>query len=513
MPGFTFPGVYTQEQDFSLYLPAITTTVLGLVTTASKGPVDERVFVATEDQLIQQFGFPSTIHKGLLAAQQYLRRGNQLWIIRIAGYDEATASANIRNNGDTANAVTLTATSSGSWANGSSGLTLTVSNGDYAGVYTLQFKWNGFIVETHDNVNLTPTSDDFIDTRLAESNYATSDSAGWATDLKLGTISFSGGDDGAGVTAADYIGTSGVSPTGLKLFRDPKTINLNTFCAPGADDASVIAELISLAETRQDCFSLVDPPFGLDETNIVDWHNGVLGGSDKYPGTTLSSSYAALFWPWCQVYDSYNEESVWCPPSAFAAQQFAYTDTFYETWFAPAGYRRGKLQQVTRTEGNPSEGGGNYMYGGRAGEFGFNAVNPIMNFVGEGTVLWGNRTLQRQPTALDRINVRRCLLYLRKVIATAARFCVFEPNDERMWDEFKGLVVPFLRQVKAGRGLRDYRVVMDETTNPDSLIDQNQALGRILLKPTKSAEVLNINFAVFAQGANFDEFITSTAVA
>lgn len=514
MGAFTFPGVYTQEQDFSLYVPRLTTMIFGIVTTASKGPVDELTFIATEEQLLNTFGFPSTAYKGLLAAQQYLRQGNQLWVVRVAGYDEATATRTLQNAADNAVAVTLTATSSGGWANGASGLSVEVVDGNLAGRYTLRFRWNGYLVEEHDNLVLNPSDDpDFLETRLATSDYATAVVTVGQTDLKLETgQNFSGGNDGAGVSAADYVGqiVGGVR-TGLQLFDDVKTVDVNTIAAPGIDEASVVTELISICESRQDCFALIDPPFGLNATEIVDWHNGNLGGSTKYPTTTLNSSYAAMFWPWCQVYDSYNDENVWAPPSGFAAQQFAYTDTQFETWFAPAGFRRGRLPQVLQTEMVPSDGEGNYMYGGRAGTFGINAVNPIMNFIGEGTVIWGQRTLQRSPTALDRINVRRMLLYLRKVIATATRYLVFEPNDERMWDDFKGLVIPFLRTVKAGRGLRDYRVIMDETTNPPALIDRNEALGRVLLKPTKAAEVININFALLAQGANFDEFITNTA--
>jgi len=511
---FTFPGVYTQEQDFSLYVPRLTTMVFGIVTTASKGPVDELTFVTTEEQLLNIFGFPGTQYKGILAAQQYLRQGNQLWVVRVAGYDEATATRTLQNAADNATAITLTASSSGGWANGAGGLGVEVVAGDIAGTFTIRFRWNGYLVEEHTNLVLNPSdSDDFVETRLASSDYATAVVTVAQTDLKLESgVNFSGGDDGVGVSASDYVGTIvGAVKTGLKLFRDPKVIDVNTIAAPGQDDKTIVTELISIAEGRQDCMALIDPPFGLNATEVVDWHNGALGGSDKYPTATLNSSFAALYWPWCQVFDSYNNENVWCPPSGFAAQQFAYTDRQFETWFAPAGFRRGRLPQVLQTEVVPSDGEGAYMYGGRAGANGVNAVNPIMGFIGEGTAIWGQRTLQRAPTALDRINVRRMLLYLRKVVATTTRYIVFEPNDERMWDDFKGLVIPFLRMIKAGRGLRDYRVYMDETTNPTALQDQNEAYGRILLKPTKSAEVINVNFALMAQGANFDEFVTTTA--
>lgn len=512
---FTFPGVYTQEQDFSIYVPALTTMTIGMVGTASKGPVDTLTLITSEEALINTFGFPSTLHKGLLAAQQYLRTGNQLWFVRVTGYDEATATGVLRNAADSADAVTLTASSPGSWANGSSGVSVEVVDGDIAGTYTLRIRWNGFLVETFDNVVMNPSTDDnFIETRLLESDYVTAAVTPGETSLQLTSgVTLSGGDDGAGVVPSDVVGQIvGSTKTGLKLFSSVKEIDINTIAAPGLDHKAVVAELIALAEARQDTFALVDAPFGLSSTEIVDWHNGQLGGDPRYPDVTLNSSYAGLYWPWAQVFDSFNNESVWAPPSGFAAQSYAYTDQQFDTWFAPAGYRRGRLPQILATEIVPTDGQGQYMYGGNAGQFGINAVNPIMNFLGEGTFIWGQRTLQRAPTALDRVNVRRMLLYLRKVIATATRYLVFEPNDEAMWDDFKGLVIPFLRTVKNGRGLRDYRVIMDESTNPPSLVDQNQALGRILLKPTKAAEVINISFALLPQGANFDEFIINTAL-
>lgn len=509
--GTTFPGVYTQEQDFSLYIPAITTTKFGIVTTASKGPVNQRVLCASVEQMVNAFGFPGTAYKGLVAAQQYFRQGNQCVIVRVAGYDEEAGQLIIRNSANTANALTLTAVESGSWVNGSKGLTCTISKGDMLGTYTIRFLWNGALVETQTNVNLTPHDDNFVETRLASSKFAT---AVWngQTTLALGSGTFSDGDDGRGVTAADYVGViSSNSKTGLQMFSDGREVDINVIAVPGISNKDVVTELIALAENRQDCFALVDPPYGLNESEIVDWHNGVLNGDIDYPTATLNSSYAAVFWPWVQVFDSYNNENIWAPPSGFAAQNFALTDRDFGQWFAPAGFKRGRIQQALATEMIPTEGGGAFMYGGNSGSFGVNAVNPIMSFIGEGTVIWGQRTLQREPTALDRINVRRSLLYLRKVIASAVRFLTFDPNDEQMWSDFRNLVSPFLRQIQAGRGIRDFQVIMDATTNTATVEENNQALGRILLIPTKSAEVINIAFALLPQGANFTDFVTTSA--
>jgi len=194
----TFPGVYTQEQDFSLYIPSLTTMIFGIVTTASKGPVDELTFITTEEQLLNTFGFSGTQYKGLLAAQQYLRQGNQMWVVRVAGYDEATATRTLQNAADNAVAVTLTASSSGGWANGSAGLSVEVVFGDLVNTWTIRLRWNGYLVEEHPNMVLNPSSsNDFIETRMAASSYATAVASVGQTDLKLeSAVTFSGGNDG-----------------------------------------------------------------------------------------------------------------------------------------------------------------------------------------------------------------------------------------------------------------------------------------------------------------------------
>jgi phage tail sheath protein FI len=259
--------------------------------------------------------------------------------------------------------------------------------------------------------------------------------------------------------------------------------------------------MIDLCESRADCMAIVDPPSGLTVQQVVDWHNGQLTGHDDYLTAAPNSSYAALYWSYVQVYDSYNDQYVWIAPSGPAARTWAYNDSVSEPWFAPAGLIRGNRPGWLDLEHSPSMGERDYMYG-----YTGHNVNPFVNFFRDGITVWGQKTLQRAPTALDRINVRRMLLYARKVIATAVRYLVFEPNDSITWLRFRMLVEPFLRNIATRRGIFDFRVVCDATTNTPYYIDQNVMRGKLLIKPTKAAEIIEIEFTLLPTGAEFDEF-------
>jgi uncharacterized protein len=249
---------------------------------------------------------------------------------------------------------------------------------------------------------------------------------------------------------------------------------------------------MAVCAQRGDAMCIVDPPFGLNVDEVIDWHNGV-----GYGHAAFNSSFGALYWPWIKVLDPYNRKKVWLPPSGFVLGQIAYTDNVTQPWFAPAGLNRGHIIQALEIEYSPTLGERDFLYGNG------NAVNPIVNFTRLGIHIWGNRTLQRKPTALDRVNVRRMVLYAEKVISTSIKFLVFEPNDEITWKRFIDLVDPTMEFIRATRGLYDFRVICDESTNPPSQIDQNTMLGKVLVKPTKSAEVIIVDFTLLSTGAEF----------
>ena len=356
-------------------------------------------------------------------------------------------------------------------------------------------------VEAWDNLTKTPSDSHFVETVINDvstwimvtDNPAADQFPAFATSFYL-----SGGNDGiSDVTDADYNGViSAGQKTGMQVYANAETIDLNLLMVPGISSPAVINEMLLLCSVRGDCMCIVDPPLGLSVQQVADWHNGAGAYADHQ---AFNSLYGALYWPWLQIYDATNKQNVWVPPSGLVSGVYAFTDFTTETWFAPAGLNRGHLLQPLRTEYSPDQGERDLLYGDQ------NAVNPIVNFQKDGITVWGQRSLQRQPSALDRVNVVRLVLYLRKVIATAVKYLVFEPDDAITWATFVNLVEPYMESVKQRRGVVDYKVICDASTNPPDAIDRNEMHGIVALKPTKAAEFIEVKFAVVNQGANFQD--------
>jgi len=342
----------------------------------------------------------------------------------------------------------------------------------------------------------------YITTQFADSLYVTFTDTGLYTTLLAGAYALTGGSDGSPVDDSDIVGTvSGNTRTGLQLFGDADNFDVNLICAPGWWQRSVVTELIDISETRGDSMALIDPPYGLTVQQVVDWHNGALAGNPDYLTTAPNSWYAALQYPWIQVYDGFNDADVWTPPSGVTSRIFAYNDFVAEPWFAPAGLIRGNPAGLLDIEHSPTLGERDYMYGWPG-----NNVNPFVNFTRDGITLWGQKTLQRAPTALDRINVARMVLYAKKVIATAVRYLVFEPHDELTWRRYVMLVEPVLENIKSRRGIFDFQVICDSTTNTPYYINQNVMRARLLIQPTKAAEILESYITLLPTGADFTPF-------
>jgi len=504
MPVLVSPGVYVLERDISLYAPELAMSIFGLVTTASKGPVNELTLVTDVGTLEAIFGPPNLIHQGIYAAMKYLSTGRRLWVVRVTNYDVTAGDITIRNGAEAVDTLVVRPTSSGSWFNDVSILTRASA---VAGRYNLSVLLDGLVIEKFENLLLGTA-------HTADPNYITTRINGVSptvtveildatqTTLEVDTFVFAGGEDGAPVDDADIIGSIGDPPTipstGLCLFENPETLDLNLLAVPGVTSTNVINKIISVCETRGDCLAILAVPFGKTVQGAVNWHNGTGGGVDD-PAAALNTSYAALYYPWLQIYDSLKDQLLWVSPEGHVASVIAHTDYVADPWHAPAGLERGLLRDVRDIEHSATQGERDYMYGP-----GHN-VNPAINFAGQGFVIWGQKTLQRASTALDRVNVRRMLLYMRKVIATAARTLLFRPNDARTWRNFIRLVTPVCNDIQSRRGIYAFRVICDETTNTDVRIDRNEMHGRILIQPTKTAEIISIEFTLLPTGASFDE--------
>ena len=189
--------------------------------------------------------------------------------------------------------------------------------------------------------------------------------------------------------------------------------------------------------------------------------------------------------------------NVWVPPSVALAGVYAFNDKVAHPWFAPAGLNRGGLGNVIYAKERLTQDERDTLYEGR--------VNPIATFPGEGVCIWGQKTLQAKPSALDRVNVRRLLIRMKKFIAASSRFLVFEQNTEATRQKFLNIVNPFLEQIQSNSGLTSFRVVMDETNNTPDTIDRNQLIGQIFIQPARTAEFIVLDFTVLPTGAVFPE--------
>lgn len=282
-----------------------------------------------------------------------------------------------------------------------------------------------------------------------------------------------------------------VSYTGLWALSEPDQITIDVVAVPGHSSTRVVKALIDMCTERGDALAIIDPPFGLTVREIIQWANGV-HPLNSFP---LNTDFAALYWPWLMINDTDNGINVWVPPSGSVCGAYAQSDANSGPWFAPAGVARGVLTNVLDVYSRPSLAERDLMYGSG------NAVNPIITFADtNGFVIFGQKTLQRRPTALDRVNVRRMMFYIERQIKNNAKSLLFEPNDESTRNQFVSLARRVLDSVKISRGLTAYKVECDEKLNTADVIDRNELRAKIGVIPTKAVEFIFIEFTIQRTG-------------
>ena len=317
-----------------------------------------------------------------------------------------------------------------------------------------------------------------------------------------------GGFDGENPTTLKATGTdistsntqgfdcSGTLSSGSKSYEraintisNPDEYDINLLVTPGVIHeyhSAVTNHAISKIESRADCFYVMDGSrWGRSVTSAVSDIN------------SLDTNYAATYYPWVKVKDTTKDKPVWVPPSVVLPGVISFTDQVAHEWFAPAGLNRGGLSSVLEAKTRLTHTERDELYEGR--------VNPIASFPGQGVVVFGQKTLQGKPSALDRINVRRLLIRLRKFIASSSRYLVFEQNTAATRNRFLGIVNPFLESVQANSGLSAFKVVMDDSNNTPDVVDRNELRGQIFIQPTRTAEFIVLDFVVQPTGAAFPE--------
>ena len=273
----------------------------------------------------------------------------------------------------------------------------------------------------------------------------------------------------------------------INLLSNKDDYQFNVLLTPGlydADYASQISTIITNTQNRGDNIFILDPvKYNSTVSTVVS------------QAASRNTSYAAEYWPWCQIIDPETGNIVWVPASTVIAGVYAYNDSVSEPWFAPAGINRGGLSQVVRVEQKLSQASRDTLYTGK--------VNPIATFPGTGVVVYGQKTLQTRASALDRVNVRRLLIALKSYISQVANNLVFEQNTIATRNQFLSQVNPYLTSVQQRQGLYAYKVIMDDSNNTPDVIDRNELVGQIYLQPTKTAEFIYLDFNVTPTGATF----------
>jgi len=318
--------------------------------------------------------------------------------------------------------------------------------------------------------------------------------------LIQGTYDLAGGTNGvptwdAGVATVIVGGTEiDGGKTGIEALDDP-VLNVSIGLAPGpgvGNLQNVQNALITVAERTTDFLALLSPPYAVGTVgDAINWSNGF----STERTAALNSSYGALYWPWVKVFQTFDQKDRWLAPEIYGARQITYTDSVSDPWFAPAGFVRGRLTKPTDVEVILNQGDRDSMYSGG------NCLNPIVNFPQNGIAIFGQRTAQRQPTALDRINVRRMMIYIKKQILASTQRLVFEPNDPLTWERVEQLINPMLDDISNRRGITEFKVICDSSTNTPVRVDRNEMWCKVLIKPTKTAEMVIFELNLVSQSA------------
>lgn len=334
-----------------------------------------------------------------------------------------------------------------------------------------------------------------------------------------------GGNDGVDITQADpfnmgVVNADATTATSyayasidraIEMIRDPEMVEHNLAAMPGVTNTSLTTKLVRTCEARADSLAIIDlpdvyiPPFQAKCESFKDRVDNVTPetSAKNLVARQINSSYGATYYPWVKIKDEQFNRDVWVPPSVVALGVMAYTEERDDVWFAPAGFNRGGLN--TGNAGLPVLQASEQLLSKDRDTLYAANINPIAQFVSEGLVIFGQKTLQSTESALDRINVRRLLIFVKKEVSRICNGLLFEQNVQATWTRFSNQVIPFLKSVKTRFGLSDYKVVLDGTTTTPDLIDRNIMYAKIFLKPARSIEFIAVDFVITNTGASFDD--------
>ncbi len=371
---------------------------------------------------------------------------------------------------------------------------IVITTNPYDGTFQIQIYNNGQQVESWGNLTKNQLSSFYVESYInTVSNFirVTDNTAVPAPPANTATtgLALSGGTDGIPVdpdAQDDLVIGNATAGTGLYTFSEPEQIDVDLVATPGRSSTAVVRALIDLCESyRQDALAIIDPPFGLTVNEIINWQNGV----HPLNNTRLDTDFAALYYPWVEMTDTFNNIPVWVPPSGSVLAAICQSDAISGPWYAPAGLTRGVVPNINNVFSRPTLAERDLMYGNN------NAINPIITYPDiTGFVIWGQKTLQRTPTALDRVNVRRMLFYVEKSIKSIAKQYLFEPNNAATRSAFITACSQVLTRLVSNNGAQDFVIKCDEELNTADVIARNELRARIGIIPVYAIEFIFIEF-------------------
>jgi len=556
------PGVNVSEVDLTTIVPSVPTSIGAFAGIFQWGPIDEIVTISDEVNLVERFFNPySDNYEYWFSAANFLAYSNNLKVVRAASIATTRNAVSngtavlIKNDGAyednfssgastygefaaryagalgnslqvslcdantftgwayasqfTSTPGTSTYTSNAGGANDEIHIIVIDQDGQITGTQGTVLEKYGFVSKASDAKDDSGNSNYYKNVITSKSKYihwlshptanagasyanATSTWGTTATNKSFSrlssnvTISLIGGVDGT-ISTANVV-------TAYDQFDNADSVDISLVVS-GPADATLVTSLISMAESRKDCLVFVSP----EKADCVDNAGSEVTDIKAYRDTLTSTSYAVLDSNWKYQYDKYNDVYRWVPLNGDIAGLCARTDLERDPWFSPGGLNRGIIKNAIKLAWNPTKTNRDDLY--------VKGINPVVTFQGEGIVLFGDKTLLSKPSAFDRINVRRLFIVLEKALARAARFSLFEFNDQFTRAQFVALVEPFLRDVQGRRGIYDFRVVCDESNNTPEVVDRNEFVGDIYIKPARSINFIQLNFVAVRTGVSFDEVV------
>jgi phage tail sheath protein FI len=532
------PAIVVKEVDLTGGVPNVQSTTGAFAGAFRWGPCEQAILVDNESTLASTFGSPNdSFAVDFLTAANFLRYSNSLQVSRAVDSaarnavndadSGASATASLIKNdeawdsgthtgivfakypGTFGNSLKVEMIDSGKWAADSAlagnfaahfdgaptgsderHVLVTDEDGVITGTAGTVLERYPFVSSTSTAVNADGSSNYEKEVINRSSNYIRMNGVISSSGTKNGAYSLTSGNNGAAVSAGDI-------QTALDVFNDKDIISLDFMIAPGmstnAAQKAIVNDMVATAgTTRKDCVVVSSPA----RESVVNQSTPVSTTVTDTSDYTYSS-YLFVDNNWLKVYDKYNDKFIHIPAASSTAGIMAASDADTAPWFSPAGSRRGAYLGVTGLAHTPTKAERDTLY--KAG------INPIANLPGQGILLYGDKTHLNRPSAFDRINVRRLFNVVERAVALAARNTLFELNDEFTRAEFVNIVEPFLREIKGRRGITDFRVVCDETNNTAAIIDRNEFVASLFIKPARSINYITLNFVAVRSGVDFEE--------